>query len=64
MTDKNRKVIKMDIEIDFQNGFKVIVWQEDNEAYVGICNANGFVITDRKLTTSEADKLSSITERP
>ena len=54
----------MDIEIDFQNGFKVIVWQEDNEAYVGICNANGFVITDRKLTTSEADKLSSITECP
>lgn len=44
--------------IELPNGFEIITWQEDSEVFMGLVNEKGFVLTDRKLSTNEADKLS------
>lgn len=50
--------------INLPNGLRIITWQEDGEVYMSVVNNNGAVITDRKLTVSEAVNLSLTTNCP
>lgn len=53
-----------ELSIEFANGMTAVAWKENNETYIAIVNENDYVITDRKLTVSEADKLNKISGNP
>lgn len=47
--------------VNFSNGMQVIVWKTGSEVGLGVVDEQGFVVTDKKLSVSEADKLSWVT---
>ena len=50
--------------INLPNGMQVIVWNTGENVCLGVANERGFVVTDRKLSVSEADQLSIVADCP
>lgn len=52
-----------ELDIKLPNGMEVILWRAGEETCVGVVNDEGFVLSDRKLSREEVEKLSSMTKK-
>lgn len=48
------------MEIKLPNGFSVDFFKEEDGVYIALVNPNNYVVSDRKLTETEINKLTKI----
>lgn len=48
------------MEIKLPNDFSVDFYKEEDSVYIALVNPSNYVVSDRKLTETETDKLTKI----